>query len=236
MKVHEAPQPDKVEYPDAEALIEEARQRQRKRRFFIGIVVLLVAIGSCIWALSNGGSATKLPSSSKKQSHVKSIVTVHECAPGELSISPVGWANPSQLTYVLDMQLVNTSSSSCSLWGYPQVVISNGSHSLVPDPIADHVPAVVFPSYFHPVTSRRAAVVVGPGKVAAFYLETSVDQGLIVNGKCDGFYSPTARFSGWKTGLSDDIGLATCPGLGVSVSAVGLQPQGLNPESPPPQP
>jgi hypothetical protein len=50
---------------NSEALIKEARRRQRKRWLAIGVVVLIVAVASGIWAVSNGRSATKQPSSSK---------------------------------------------------------------------------------------------------------------------------------------------------------------------------
>ena len=56
---------------EADALIEEARQRQRKRRWFIGIIVLVVAVASGVWVVSSGGSASKPPSTSKKPGHTK---------------------------------------------------------------------------------------------------------------------------------------------------------------------
>jgi hypothetical protein len=49
----------------AEAPIKEARQRQRKRQFFIGIVVLIVGVASGIWAVSSGRSATGPPAPNK---------------------------------------------------------------------------------------------------------------------------------------------------------------------------
>jgi hypothetical protein len=55
---------------DAEALIEEARQRQRKRRWFIGIIVLVV-VAAGVWAASGSGSATRPPATSKKPGHIK---------------------------------------------------------------------------------------------------------------------------------------------------------------------
>jgi photosystem II stability/assembly factor-like uncharacterized protein len=60
---------------EAEALIKEARERQHKRRLSIGIVVLIVAVASGIWAASGGGSATKPPSTSKKPGHTKTPVS-----------------------------------------------------------------------------------------------------------------------------------------------------------------
>ena len=52
MKVIEEPRQAMTDVPDAEALIKEARQRQRKRRIFVGIVVLVVALASGIWVAS----------------------------------------------------------------------------------------------------------------------------------------------------------------------------------------
>lgn len=52
---------------DADALIKEARQRRRKRRFLVGVVVLIVAVASGLWAVSKGGSPSKPPSSKPLQ-------------------------------------------------------------------------------------------------------------------------------------------------------------------------
>ena len=59
---------------NAEALIEEARLRQRKRRLFVGTIVLVVAVASGVWVASNGGpgSVIKPASSSNKPGHAKS--------------------------------------------------------------------------------------------------------------------------------------------------------------------
>jgi len=90
MAVIEEPQRDTASNPpDADALIEEARQRQRKRRFLAGTVVLVVAVASGIWAASSGGSATKPPSSSKNAGQLKS--------PGTPGSTGNGRANPLQL-------------------------------------------------------------------------------------------------------------------------------------------
>jgi DNA-binding beta-propeller fold protein YncE len=72
MKVLDSLHPSTSEHPDAEALIEEARQRQRKRRLYVASAVLIVAVASGVWVSSNGGSAVKLPSTSRKPTHVTS--------------------------------------------------------------------------------------------------------------------------------------------------------------------
>jgi heat shock protein HslJ len=81
------PRQTTTDLPDAEALIKEARQRQRKRRIFVGIVVLVVALASGIWIASAGG--TKAPSSSKKPGPVKSA--------GAAGLGSSRRANPLQL-------------------------------------------------------------------------------------------------------------------------------------------
>jgi photosystem II stability/assembly factor-like uncharacterized protein len=78
----------------ADALIEEARRRQRKRRLWVGLIVLTVAAASGIWVASHGGSAIKPPSTSKKPGHTKSPNTPSTApklatAPGASSTYPV---------------------------------------------------------------------------------------------------------------------------------------------------
>jgi photosystem II stability/assembly factor-like uncharacterized protein len=78
----------------AEALIKEARQRQRKRRLFVAAAVLIVAVASGVWVSSNDGSAVKPPSTSKKPGHTKAPSTPSTTpklatAPGTFSTSPV---------------------------------------------------------------------------------------------------------------------------------------------------
>ena len=72
---------------DAEALIEEARRRQRRRWWTIGSLVLVVAVASGLWVASNGGSATKPPSSSTKPSHLKTPVSAPGSAKKGTSVS-----------------------------------------------------------------------------------------------------------------------------------------------------
>ncbi len=56
---------------EADALIEEARQRQRKRRLWIGSIALVVVVAAGAWAASGGIPGNKPPSSANKSGHIK---------------------------------------------------------------------------------------------------------------------------------------------------------------------
>jgi hypothetical protein len=84
---------------DAEALIEEARERQRKRRLWVGSIVLVVAVASGVWAVSDGNSATKPPASSKKPSHVTSPSAPSGTVARNASAVPP-WKAPAQFNSV----------------------------------------------------------------------------------------------------------------------------------------
>jgi hypothetical protein len=99
--VHHEPTVNDPVAHDAEALIKEARQRQRKRRVLIGSIALIVAVAAGVWVAtggtsgtsppqgaSNGGSAINPPSSSKKPSHAKSGVAPSTTVP-YVAASPI---------------------------------------------------------------------------------------------------------------------------------------------------
>jgi heat shock protein HslJ len=113
MIVTEEPRQAETELPDVEALIKEARNRQHKRWLVIGIVVLIVAVASGIWAISNGQSATKLPSSSKP---------IQVKTPSAAPLAGARHANP--------LQLVGTWRVIAS-GGHPAPMASLGSLGLV---------------------------------------------------------------------------------------------------------
>jgi hypothetical protein len=102
MKVVAPGRSDRLDHPDAEALIEEARQRQHKRRLLIGSIVLVVVVAAAVWAASYGGSAIrpprgasngaspiKPPSSSKKPSHAKSGASAASTTIPYVAASPI---------------------------------------------------------------------------------------------------------------------------------------------------
>ena len=110
MKVLDSPQPDTSEHPDADALIEEARQRQRKRRLFAAAAVLIVAVASGVWVSSNGGSVIKPPSTSRKPGHTKSPTSTPGSARG--TTSSATW-NPSA-----GLNEVSCAETTCVAIGY----------------------------------------------------------------------------------------------------------------------
>ena len=65
MIVTEEPRQAQTEIPDAESLIREARQRQRKRWVLTIVVVLLATVLTSIRVASGSRSGTKPPSSTK---------------------------------------------------------------------------------------------------------------------------------------------------------------------------
>ena len=65
MRVLDAPPLNLSGQQKADALIEEARQRQRRRRRWVGSLVLIVLVASGIWAAINGGSRVRPPPSTR---------------------------------------------------------------------------------------------------------------------------------------------------------------------------
>ena len=95
MKVIEEPRQAEASVPDAEALIKEARQRQRKRRLLVGIVVLMAIIVSGIsYALISRPSArtrhTRTLPPTKTVSAVQTGSYVSPKAPTTLIVAPDG--------------------------------------------------------------------------------------------------------------------------------------------------
>ena len=78
--------------PEADTLIEEARQRQRKRRLWLGSIVLIVVVAAGVWAASGGMSGTKPPLSANKPGHIKTPLGAPGSASGRLNgqTYPVG--------------------------------------------------------------------------------------------------------------------------------------------------
>jgi len=93
MKVVEEPQQAEAQVPDAEALIEEARQRQHKRRLLVAIVVLIAMVVSGVsYAIVSRPSArarhTGTSSPSKPISPVLAGAFVSPKSPYGLAVAP----------------------------------------------------------------------------------------------------------------------------------------------------
>ena len=65
MKVIETSAATEDQVPDAEALIREARQHQRRRWFLVGLAIAILAVTSGALVSTVGGSGTKSPSSAQ---------------------------------------------------------------------------------------------------------------------------------------------------------------------------
>jgi hypothetical protein len=94
MTLIEVPPQAAAEHPEADALIEEARQRQRKRRLLIGSIALVVVVAAGAWAAARGGSATKPPSTSKKAGHTKTPARAPGSAKKGVTSRAVGTVGP----------------------------------------------------------------------------------------------------------------------------------------------
>lgn len=128
MKVIEEPCRAATDVPDAEALIKEARDRQRRRWLVIGIAVLMAAVASGIWTSSSRSSGTKPTSSSKGPGHAKSpTIATPECAVSQLtSFLPVqgpatGAMADTRGDSVIAIDLRNAGSGGCNVSGWPAV-------------------------------------------------------------------------------------------------------------------
>lgn len=99
--------------PEADALIEEARQRQRKRRLFIGMAVLVVAVSSVTLAAVSRGTLVK-PSPVA----TKAPTTPARCGANSLGVETLGVQV--QLNWNYEAFLMhNLRAASCSVLAGP---------------------------------------------------------------------------------------------------------------------
>ena len=102
-------------------LIEEARQRQRRRRVRVGrtlmaifIVMLLVIVGTSRWGTApRGGAGPTSPSS------LIASTALQPCTPAALAVTVSSSGGGGHIAYWLEFR--NVSARDCSLTGYPVV-------------------------------------------------------------------------------------------------------------------
>jgi hypothetical protein len=162
MTIVDEPRQASTNPPDAEALIKEARRRQRLRWLSILLAVLLLVIAGVV--LSNHMmSSTKRSTSPSSGSEGSGL---RKCTAADLKLGDLGGAGAGG-TGILTVRLVNISRASCSLKGWPtlafvspagKVVATTVSHTDEPGP-----------AFLKPATIRLAS---GMTPTAGFVVES----------------------------------------------------------------
>jgi hypothetical protein len=113
MKVLDSPQPDTSEHPGAEALIEEARQRQRKRWLVIAAAFLLAGLGT--WLVAHAARGRSVPKSPLSRRPGPTLAdSASPCSPGQLR-SQFWLTSPANGATMSGVNLENIGSSGCEL-------------------------------------------------------------------------------------------------------------------------
>jgi Protein of unknown function (DUF4232) len=125
MSVVAPPQPPRPD--ELEALIREARERQRQRRLLAAAVVgILAAVGLSVWAAVPRGTAK--PSHSTRSARGAPIP---QCSPAQLDISlPRRFAGLGHING--DLRFTNTSGARCRLSGWPTVTALEANGAAIP--------------------------------------------------------------------------------------------------------
>ena len=156
---------------------------------------------------------------------------VQECPQGDVTFNSAASETISTNLTGFAMSLTNSSSTPCSLAGYPKItweLLANGASSTRPDAAAVQTDESLQDLYGHgfiPSASPTAPIVVKPGHRAIFYLMlNSGSPTLSANEDCTNtIESPTLTFSSWTGSLGFYGGLPTCPGNEFWVSPLGQE-------------
>lgn len=133
MRILEEPRQATTDLPDAgalvaEALIKEARQRQRKRWLVIACVVVLGMAAVLVAHTYLSAVRSASPGTRTRES-----AGLSPCASAQLGAA--FWATPASMQGQIDgLNLRNTSSAVCSLMGYPSAIamLTSDGHVLAP--------------------------------------------------------------------------------------------------------
>ena len=167
MIVLEKPRQATTDLPDdnaqrTEALIKEARQRQRRRWLSVIVAALLLILAGAV-------VATHLVSAGKKSTTVTSIGKRYpaSCLPSQLAVGSVDGAAAAG-TGLLAIPIKDTSNVPCSLSGYPTVAFYGSSGTLLPIAVGHSGPGPGF--------RTSSAVELGSGgAISAGFITTSHD-------------------------------------------------------------
>jgi hypothetical protein len=148
--------------PSAEALIKEARQRQRRRWLSVILAALLVIVAGVVLAthlVSAGKKSTTLTPKAKRYGTI--------CLPSQLEVGSIDSAAAAG-TGLLAIPIKNVSTLPCSLNGYPTLAFFASSGALLPITVGHSGPGPAF--------RTSSAVALGSGgAISAGFVTTSYD-------------------------------------------------------------
>jgi len=238
VRVIEEPRQITTELPevqgrDAEALIKEARSRQRKRWLSIGLAALILAVTSGIWASSSRSSGTKPTSSSKGQGHAKSpTITPPACRSSQLTpFLPVqgpatGAMADMRGDSVIVIDLRNAGSGGCNVSGWPAVQAFDPGTAKTTGTITRVVQGLFG-------TMNQTKVIVSAGGTAKFFLGFFATES-ICRGRAIPRIAPSAGAC-YTTPTIASKDLGPCPGDEIQVSPIvssGTKIFGIVPRQP----
>jgi hypothetical protein len=174
-------QPEQVESPDpTELLIKEARQRTRRRRLTIGLVVLAVTALALAGSLI-AGRQTPAPRGTALTSPATNITTASQCSAAELT-TKLGRGSASAGIGYETLEMINHSAAACVPSGTPATrpgVFTSNGQTIVFRPVG---PAAT-PTWFT-LAKRGGTVVLRHGAIASvtFGMQTASNY---VASQCD---------------------------------------------------
>ena len=156
MIVTEEPRQATTDLPDdnslaAEALIKEARQRQRRRWLSVIVAVLVLAVGSTVLVTRFTSPAKK----SATRTLTNSTATVPTCLASQLLAAngpPLGGAIEERS---FTLTLTNRGHRPCALDGYPRVLLISAAGTVL------NLPQMSHSQYITTASPRRVVVAVG---------------------------------------------------------------------------
>jgi hypothetical protein len=148
-----APPPDELE-----ALIREARARQRRRRLVgVAALALVAALGLAAFALVPTGKR----GTGRREGRSSLGVPVPRCRTDQLRVTAASTWNAAAGSLLEPFTVTNVSNAACSVAGWPAVRLIDATGRTVPTRSFQYTYSEVAKVPFHPVTVR-------PGAAASF--------------------------------------------------------------------